>query len=233
MSARDEQLGVIFDVDGVLVDSYEAHKASWMRLASETGVEFSEADFASTFGRTSREIIREHWPAKDHTDERVQQLDGKKEAWYREVIKQDFPVMNGAVELIDALTNENFIIGAGSSGPPENVHLALDRLGRGGVFKGVVTGKDVNRGKPEPDVFLQCARLMGVDPKRCAVIEDAPSGVTAAKRAGMASVALLSTGRDRDDFAGAEPDKMVKNLEYLSPATISGIILGSGSRTGG
>lgn len=225
MNSGNEQLGVIFDVDGVLVDSYEAHKASWMRLANETGVEFSEADFASTFGRTSREIIREHWPVGDHSDERVEILDGKKEAWYREIIEDDFPVMQGAVELIDALVDENFTIGAGSSGPPENVHLALEKLGRREHFRGVITGRDVERGKPEPDVFLLCAEQMGLEPSKCAVVEDAPSGVTAAKRAGMASVALLSTGRDRDDFAGARPDKMVKSLENLSPETIAGIIL--------
>jgi len=220
-----DRLGVIFDVDGVLVDSYDAHKQSWRRLARETGVYFTDRDFDDSFGMTSREIIRRYWPESDHGAERVEELDSKKESWYREIIRDDFPVMGGAADLIDALRNENFTIGAGSSGPPENVHLALERLGRSDAFRGVVTGRDVDRGKPEPDVFLLCAERMGVDPARCAVIEDAPAGVTAATRAGMRSVALLSTGRDRADFAGVEPDKIVKNLQILSPSILAGIIL--------
>ena len=80
MTARiGEGLAVIFDVDGVLVDSYDAHRRSWQRLAGECGVAFTDEDFASTFGRTSREIIRAHWPGDAHTDEAVRELIAKAE----------------------------------------------------------------------------------------------------------------------------------------------------------
>jgi len=143
----DKPLGVIFDIDGVLVDSYHAHLASWQRLATECDVPFTDGDFARTFGMTSREIIRTYWPEAHHSDEAVETLDGQKEAWYRELIRENFPMMDGAIELIDALHEAGIVIGAGSSGPPENVHLALNSLGKRSLFQAIVTGMDVTRGK--------------------------------------------------------------------------------------
>lgn len=218
-------LGVIFDIDGVLVDSYDAHYRSWQRLADATGVTFNERLFADTFGMTSREIIRTHWPATSHDDASVAELDGRKEAWYREIVSRDFPVMAGAVNLIDALVNADFSIGAGSSGPPENVALALAKLGRASVFTGVVTGMDVKRGKPAPDVFLLCAQKMGRSPADCVVIEDAPAGVRAARAAGMRVVAFASRGRKAADYNGLETDKTVESLKNLSPAMLTRIII--------
>jgi beta-phosphoglucomutase len=138
---------VIFDVDGVLVDSYEAHLRSWQMLASECGLRITEAQFAATFGRTSRDIIRSYWnPAL--SDDQIARLDDRKEAMYRELVAHEFPAMEGAAELIDSLHKAGFALAAASSGPPENVDLALDRLDRRKEFSAVVTGRDVLRGKP-------------------------------------------------------------------------------------
>lgn len=207
---------VIFDVDGVLVDSYDAHFRSWRDVLRERGLDMTEAEFAQTFGRTSREIIRRFWgDAVDDATARA--IDDRKEALYRQMVREAFPAMEGAVALIDALRAAGFMLAVGSSAPPENVLLSLDGLGRRDAFAAVVTGRDVTRGKPDPQVFLLGAERLGVAPGHCAVIEDAPAGVRAAAAAGMTSVALLGTAR-RETLLEAGACATVASLRELSPA---------------
>ena len=120
---------VIFDMDGVLVDSYQAHFESWRRLTREYGGEMSEAFFAQTFGRTSREILALLWP-KGLDEKTIQALDQRKEAYYRDILQKRFPLMSGARELIEQLRAEGFKLAIGSSGPPENVMLVLEKIGK-------------------------------------------------------------------------------------------------------
>ncbi|MDH3582995.1 MAG: HAD family phosphatase [Phycisphaerae bacterium] len=202
----------IFDIDGVLVDSYRAHLESWQRLGAEASRPISESMFAATFGRTSREIIREWWGV-DIDDERVEAMDRRKELFYRQIISVDFPVMDGAVELIDALHEAGWAIGAGSSGPAANVELALEKLGRRHLFAAAVTGDDVTRGKPDPQVFQIVAERLAADSTVCVVIEDAPAGVAAAKAAGMACIGLTGTA-PHEDLAAA--DLVIRSLKELS-----------------
>lgn len=214
-----EVRAVIFDVDGVLVDSYQAHFESWKLVGEENGQVLTEEVFAREFGRTSREIIADIWPAFGESAERIAEFDDRKEALYREIVMADFPAMEGAVELIDSLDEAGFRLGVGSSGPPENVEMTIKQLGRADLFKGVITGADVSRGKPDPEVFLACAERMGVSPSNCAVIEDAAAGIAAANAAGMASIALVSRGHHRDEYGEAQ--QIVDRLEQLSPASIA------------
>ena len=124
--------------------------------------------------------------------------------------------MDGAVELIDELSARGWKLALGSSGPPENVELALTSLNRVELFGGVVTGRDVTRGKPDPQVFLLAAARLHIAPENCIVIEDAVAGIEAARAAGMACVALISTGRQASDFCSHSPDLMVRSLRELT-----------------
>ena len=215
---------VIFDVDGVLVDSYAAHFESWKRLGGETGVTLTEAQFAESFGRRSREVIRQHWGSMRHlTDAEVERLDYRKEKLFREILEKDFPGMDGARELIEALATGEMRIAVGSSAPRENVDLVLNRLGVGDHVQVVMTGEDVQRGKPDPQVFLLAAERLRVPCDRCVVIEDAVPGIEAARSAGMKAVALVSTGRDAATLQAAGPDRLVHSLRELAPAALRGL----------
>ncbi len=214
------QLAVIFDMDGVLVDTYHAHYQSWVALAEREGFTFTEAQFAPTFGRTSREIIGHFWGA-ELTEERIAEMDAAKEEAFRRIIEDDFPAMPGARKLIDSLSDDGFALAVGSSGPPENVAMVLDKLGVSGRFQAVVTGMDVTRGKPDPQVFLLAAERLGTVPVSCTVIEDAPTGVVAARAAGMQAVGLVSTGRTSEELADA--DLVVQELAELTPVRIRGL----------
>jgi beta-phosphoglucomutase len=207
---------VIFDVDGVLIDSYQAHFKSWLEMFGEHGESFTEAQFRKTFGRTSRDII-----AALHGSElsiaEMDAWDDRKEALYREIIRREFPAIDGAGELLDALHAAHFKLAVGSSGPPENIALTLECLNRAALFSAVVTRIDVTRGKPDPQVFQIAGERLGIPPEECVVVEDAPAGIEAANRAGMASVALTGTAT-RDELSHAR--LIVDSLRELTPAVL-------------
>jgi beta-phosphoglucomutase len=214
--------GVIFDMDGVLVDSYQAHWESWRLMAGEIGQSLTEQQFAATFGRTSREIIAAHWGAGLLSPAQISDFDERKEHLYRELVEREFPAMDGAADLIRQLAAAGFRLAIGSSGPPENVALVSQRLGIEEVLQTRVTGRDVSRGKPDPEVFLKAAERLELAPAQCAVVEDAPVGISAANAAGMASIALLSTGHTRESVAHAR--LVVTSLRDLSAESIARLI---------
>lgn len=226
--AEQSGTAAIFDIDGVLIDSYQAHLQSWQALTEDTGRAMTEEEFTRTFGRTSREVIAAVWPEKQFSDERIASLDRKKEAAFRDMITRDFPAMPGARELIRSLHEAGFDLAVGSSGPPQNVEMILERLGVDLWLQAVVTGADVERGKPDPQVFQIAAERLAKPPEQCVVIEDAPDGIRAGHAAGMAVVALVSTGHDRQSLSHA--DLVVDALEELSPQRLRKLIQQQGRK---
>ena len=160
------QLAVIFDMDGVLVDSYHAHFESWKQLYGELGVAYTEATFAVDFGRTSRDILRRTL-GDDLTDEQRERARRPQGGDLSRHPARGFPG-DGRRRRVDStsLAADGFRLAIGSSGPPENVALALERLPGAEHFNATVTGADVTRGKPDPQVFLIAAERLGV-PAAC------------------------------------------------------------------
>ena len=212
-----DSLAVIFDMDGVLVDSYDAHYESWRRLAAEQGAGYSREQFARSFGRTSREILAEDWPVPLRADQ-IPAADRRKEELYRRIIRADYPGMPGATTLVAALHDAGFALAIGSSGPRANIEVVLEQTQVGDWFGAVVSGEDVHRGKPDPEIFQIAAARLGAAPDRCAVIEDAPLGVEAARRAGMTPIALTGTAT-REQLAAAAC--VVDRLDELCPGRIA------------
>lgn len=214
------QFAAIFDLDGTLVDSYDAHFDAWRQVAREIGHELTVEQFARQFGRTNDPILREifEWIGREAPDSAgLRSLADRKEAIFRGSIERAFPSMAGGRELLHALRDAGWRLAVGSSAPPDNVTLAVAGLEAGSLFEALVTGDDVKHGKPDPEVFLLAAERLGVEPSRCVVVEDAPPGLEAARRAGMASIGLASKGRTRAELAAA--DLVVDSLEELDPRT--------------
>lgn len=219
------ELAVIFDMDGVLVDTYWAHFQSWNVVAGEEGTQMSEERFAATFGRTSREIIALLWPELRDDAAAIQRFDDRKEEAFRRIIAKDFPAMPGVERLLEGLAVAGILSAIGSSGPAANVALVVEKLGTKHPFRAIVTGDDVNRGKPDPEVFLLAAERLRVPPRRCVVVEDAPPGLEAAKAAQMRCVGMASTGRTRDELSTA--DLVVDSLDALGPDVFRGLVEGA------
>ena len=216
----EARLGVIFDVDGVLLDSYEMHFECWLSLAEEYGILITESEFRSLFGRRGREIARQVW-GPEFSEQEIISIHRRKQALYRECLQQKLPAMDGAVQLIDDLVEAGLVLAVGSSAPPANVEMTLERLNRRQAFSAIVTGSDVTQGKPDPRVFLLAAQRMGLEPSHCAVIEDAVVGIEAAVIAGMTAIALLGTA-PADRFTQAH--LVVDSLRQLSPKRIADLI---------
>ena len=188
----DDRRAVVFDMDGVLVLSGPAHWIAWRDAARRHGIDLSHDRFTSLHGLTNADICARLWGARA-TPEFVALVADQKERAFRRAIEADVPLAPGCAALLASLQARHVGIGLGSSAPPENVDLVLDRGGIRDFFGAIVSAEMVRRGKPAPDIFQLAAELLGVPPAQCVVVEDAPSGVQAAVAAGMDVVGVATT----------------------------------------
>jgi beta-phosphoglucomutase len=221
MGETMNRLAVIFDMDGVLIDSYRAHLEAWQQLGEKLGRPVTEEAFVPTFGRVNREIFHHLW-GDAFTDAEIDRWGDWKEDAYRRIIMQRFPGMDGATDLLDALKDAGFALAIGSSGPPENVAAALLGLGRATLFDAIVTGREVKEGKPHPEVFLKAAEKLGLQPRACAVIEDSLAGLEAAVRAKMTAIGI--TGTFPRERLAEKAALVVDSLRELTPERIAELI---------
>ncbi len=214
------ETAVIFDLDGVLIDSEDGHLRSWAMLADELGYRISREEFLATFGRRNEEVIPELFGA-NHSVQEIRNWGERKETLYRETMRGRVPAVEGAVELVRACAADGMRRAVGSSGHPLNVAMALEELGIAGYIDVVVTGSDVDRGKPDPSVFLLAASRLGISPKRCVVVEDAPAGVEAALAGGMVAVGVATThGRESLSRAAV----VVDSPKELTPEILRSLV---------
>jgi beta-phosphoglucomutase family hydrolase len=211
MTDSDSRMGVIFDLDGVLVDTGWAHKQSWYDLAEKEGFSMTDEFFYSTFGMQNYMIIP-MLLGRDAPPDEINRLSDWKERRYRDIIAEKLVPADGAKSLLEALKSEDFLLAVGSSAPRANLELVLERTGLQDYFDAYITGEDVTRGKPAPDTFLKAAEKLSLGAESCVVVEDAVQGVEAAKAAGMPVVAITTT-RSRTDLHKA--DIIVDSLAQL------------------
>ena len=190
-------------------------------MAHKDGVDFTQDDFNATFGRVSREIVTDLW-GQSRTDEQILAMEDEKERLYREIIEEDFPAMPGMKELLHDLVEDGFALAVGSSGPYENLQIVIRQLGAQSLLAATITARDVRRGKPDPEVFQLAAERIGLPTARCAVIEDAPLGITAGRAAGCATIGLASTGRMPEQLS--EADLVVTSVDQITPAVMRELI---------
>ena len=202
---------VIWDLDGVIIDSAEEHRKAWQRLAREEGITMTDEDFWATFGKRNDDIFAIIWgnlPA-----ERVKKLADRKEAYFREYIRETAAALPGSMELMRGLHEAGYGQALASSTPIENIDLISEVLGLKRYLTVLVSGETVARGKPAPDIFLKAASELGINPKGCLVIEDAVAGVQAAHAAGMRCIAVAG---NRDLPGLREAELMVRDLREVS-----------------
>ncbi len=185
---------VIWDVDGVILDSAEQHRQAWAALAREQGFPYTDDAFWAGFGRRNRDVIPLMFGV-DGPPERIAALGERKEQLYRALLVREATPLPGAKELMAALHAAGYRQALGSSAPEENLATIVQLLGLGAWLEATISGESVPRGKPAPDLFLAAAARLGVAPERSLVIEDAPAGVQAAHAAGMRCLAVRRAGQ--------------------------------------
>lgn len=192
---------VLWDMDGVLVDTAPFHYRAWRELFAGLGKDLTDKEFRRTFGLRNDDILRVN--LGDMPRERLRKLGRRKEELFREAIRGRVQPLPGAVALVRRLRASGVNTAVVSSAPRQNVETLLDALGLGDAFDTLVAEEDAERGKPDPQGYLLAAERLGERPEGCVVIEDAPGGVEAAKRAGMRCIGLAA-GREPDALAQAD-----------------------------
>ena len=211
---------VIFDMDGLMIETEHLQSQAFEHVLRGHGIEpqFNEDGVIQTVGLTARDnlvIFKE----KHGIDEGVDTLLSKKQAVYGELLKQNIAPKEGLLDLIKALKQGNLRLAVASSSSLEHIELVLKELGVSEDFDTVVSGETVSRGKPHPDIFLEAAKRLNVQPGNCVVFEDAESGVVAAKAAGMKVIAIPNMYTKSHDFSKADvvlPSLTVINLQVIA-----------------
>jgi len=220
MTTIDDGKGVIFDLDGVLIDSGWAHRQSWYDLAKKEGYQMSDDFFYNTFGMQNYQILP-LLAGKELSIEKINELSDWKEQRYRDIFSQSMELSTGAERLFNELKAKGFLLAIGSSTPKTNLDFVMGKLNVEKYFDVVVSKEDVTNGKPAPDTFLAAAQKLVLKPRSCIVVEDSIPGVEAGKNAGMSVIALTTT-RDRTELT--EADIIVNSLIELKVDDFVGLL---------
>ncbi len=192
---------VIWDLDGVILDSADEHRRAWHRLAKEEGIPYTDEQFWATFGWRNDAILPTLFG--DITPEHARALAERKEAYFREYVRDVAHALPGAIELMSELHEAGYRQALGTSTPIANIDLISEVLGLQRFLSVFVSGESVPRGKPAPDIFLKAAELLHVEPHHALVIEDAIAGIQAAHAGGMYAIAVAGE-RDLPELRKAE-----------------------------
>jgi len=209
---------VIFDLDGVLVDTEHVWDDARKELARERGRPWPEDASRAMMGMSSlewsrymHEVVGLPEPPEEISAEVVRRL--------QDIYRRELPLFDGAVSAVERLA-KHWPLGLASSSNRELIDLVLELAGLAEYFRATVSSEEVPRGKPAPDVYLETARRLAADPKRCAAVEDSENGIRSAKAAGMRVLAIPNALYPPADDALALADDVLGSLEELTPERI-------------
>jgi len=206
-----EPRAVLWDMDGTLVDSAEYHWLSWQEPLRRKGLQVTRERFLTTFGRRNDAVLRDLL-GEDLADAEIVRIAAAKEEGYRALVREGgITPLPGVTDRLAALRAAGWRQAVASSAPRLNVATILDALGLADAFDAVAGEEDVTRGKPDPQIFLVAAAKLGIPPARCVVVEDAPAGLEAARRAGMRRIGVGTA------HGALDADLVVASLAELPP----------------
>lgn len=209
---------VVFDLDGVIVDSEQVWDDVREQLAKERGGRWHEGAQAAMMGMSSPE-----WSAYMHDEiglrESPEEINAEVVARMLDRYRERLPLIDGAVDAVRRLAPE-FRLGVASSSNRPLIEAVLERAGIAGLFDTVVSSEEVAAGKPAPDVYLEVARRLGADPARCAAVEDSENGIHAARAARMRVLALPNPHYPPAADALGEADELLESLDELTPERV-------------
>ena len=211
---------VIFDMDGVLIDSEPFHLVVNERIFADLGINLSEDEYHGFIGTTHKDMwstIKKRYNLPQSVPELVNmQVSGNIGYIKNEEIE---PIkIKGITDLLSKIAGENIKIGIASSSPTEVIKLVINKLGISNYFAAIVGGEEIKEGKPSPDIFLKAAKRLNSNPSDCIVIEDSKNGVLAAKAAGMKCVGFKNPNSGNQDLRKA--DLIIENYDSLDINTL-------------
>lgn len=220
MAENSKLEAVLFDMDGVIIDSEPLWSKAEQQLLARRNLRYSPQLKTVMMGLDSSEAVGfliKHYDLKESVGDVVEERNQLIAGLFREFLRP----MPHALQLVRSVHAAEIKTGLASSSPKELVDLALGRLNITGLFDLILSGDQVARGKPAPDIYLTAARKLGVSHESCLVIEDAPHGVAAAKAAGMCCLAI-STSASEPELAAA--DRVVGDFDQVDLALLQELV---------
>ncbi|GFZ92444.1 phosphatase [Paenibacillus marchantiophytorum] len=194
----------IFDMDGVIIDSEPMHFDIDVKTMNFFGVTISPQELEEFVGMTNPEmwkILKQKFNLSNSVSDIIEYQLSSKIEWIRTT--EISPII-GIFELILELKKHNLVLGIASSSPIKFINEVLIKFKIRDYFDCIVSGEEVAKGKPEPDVYLEAARLLGVDPSDCVVLEDSRNGIQSAKSAGMTCIGFINKNSGNQDLSRAD-----------------------------
>lgn len=211
-------LAVLWDMDGVIVDTYEGHFQAWQQCFAEVGQPYDEEMFRKTFGMNNRLILTTVF-GHELDEEFIQKVSDRKEILFRDGIRGKVQTLPGVMNWLEKFEKMGAKQAVASSAPQANIDALITELGIREYFQAEAAGATL-KGKPDPAVFLLAADLLKVDPVDCLVIEDSIAGVEAAKRAGCRCLAVLTTNQASEL---RKADLVIKDLTCFSQEALENL----------
>ncbi|MDW3646665.1 MAG: HAD family phosphatase [Bacteroidia bacterium] len=190
--------GIIFDMDGTMIDNMMVHHHAWKRKLSSLGLEMSLEEIMEKVHGINEEIIARLFGDRFTPEER-KKISAEKEAEYRKIFLPQLKLIEGLAECLDKLVAREIPMAVGTAAPPGNVEFVVDNLQLAPYFKGIFHSRSVKKGKPDPEIFEMAAGSMGLQAKDCLVFEDSLTGVETALNAG-AKVVVVTTTHQEEEF---------------------------------
>ena len=207
--------GVIFDMDGTLVDNMHFHQQAWFAFLDKHGVIVSEAEYHEKNAGTITEIIPKFFP--DITDAaEIMRLGLEKEEMYRNLYRMEIRSLPGLETFMQALSDAGILMGLATAADRGNIDFTIDALGLRRYFHAIIGSEEVRYGKPHPDVFLKAAAALGKDPGECMAFEDSTPGIRSAIAAGMKVTGLATTHR-REELEAFPLHAIIENYVISDP----------------
>ena len=221
--------GVILDMDGVIIDSHPAHHLAWQEFLEAVGQSVSEAELKYILdGRKRNEILR-HFFGK-LSDEEILEYGTRKDEFFRRVSLEVKPVA-GILEFLNQAKQASIGLAIATSASGSRTRSTMERLLVTDHFQVIVTGDDVDFGKPDPAIYRLACQRLGISPDSAVAVEDAVSGIKAAKGAGICCVAV-SGHESAKQLRDAGADHVIENFISFSPADLRSILRRNHQRIG-
>ncbi|MBK8556585.1 MAG: HAD-IA family hydrolase [Lewinellaceae bacterium] len=201
-------------MDGTMVDNMMVHHRAWQRKLAQLGLDMPLEQVRQEIHGINEEIIERIFGDRFTREER-HRIAWEKEAEYRDIFLPELRLLDGLDAFLAEAASLGIPMGIGSAAPGENVDFVLDNLALRPLFPVVFHASMVRKGKPDPEVFLNVAAGLGVDPEICIVFEDSPTGAEAARRAGMQTV-IVTTTHSKEEFAAfPQIKRFINNFKDL------------------
>ncbi len=214
---------ILFDMDGVIVDSNPYHKLAFQAFLKQYNISLTDDELkVYVYGRTNQEGMPYIFK-RELSSEELTQRANEKEALFRDIYKTDIQPVKGLIPFLQMLKAHRVKAAVGTSAPTANLDFIVDALDIRSYFDVLIDSTGLSRGKPDPEIYLKAAGLLGISPERCIVIEDSLAGVQAGLNAGMKVIGITTTHSAEElsnthliirDFEGLTYEKVRELLNY-------------------